>query len=151
MNKKYSFCLYCWYEITGRIIQLEEDRVNGDKLKVLRGCVDTSWAQGWLKCKCKSVVSNSLRPHRLQPTGFLRPRKSPGKNTGVGCHALLQGTFTTQGQNPGLPHCRQILQHLSHQGSSRILEWVACPFSSRSSRLRNQTRVSCIAGRFFTS
>ena len=49
---------------------------------------------------------------------------SPGKNTGVGCHALLQGIFPTQGLNPGLPHCRQILYHLSHQGSPRILEGV---------------------------
>ena len=39
-----------------------------------------------------------------------------GKNTGVGCHFLLQGTFLTQGSNPGLPHCRQVLYHLSHQG-----------------------------------
>ena len=46
--------------------------------------------------------------------------------------------------------CRQILYHLSHQGSPRILEWVAYPFSSGSSRPRNWTRVSCIAGRFFT-
>ena len=44
---------------------------------------------------------------------------SPGKNTGVGCHALLQGIFPTQGLSPGLPHCRQILYHLSHQGSRR--------------------------------
>ena len=42
---------------------------------------------------------------------------SPGKNTGVGCHALLQGIFPTQGSNPGLLHCRQILYHLSHQGN----------------------------------
>ena len=45
------------------------------------------------------------------PTGF------PSKNTRVGCHFLLQGTFLTQGSNPGLPHCRQILYHLSHMGS----------------------------------
>ena len=47
----------------------------------------------------------------------------PGKNSGVGCHALLQGIFPTQGLNPGLPHCRQILYHLSHQGNplTRIL------------------------------
>ena len=38
---------------------------------------------------------------------------SPGKNTGVGCHALLQRIFPTQGSNPGLPHCKQILYHLS--------------------------------------
>jgi len=42
---------------------------------------------------------------------------SLGKNIGVGCHALLQGIFPTQGLNPGLPHCRWILYHLSHQGS----------------------------------
>ena len=72
---------------------------------------------------------------------------SPGKNTGVGCHALLQGIFPTQGLNPGLPHCRQILYHLSHQKSPRTLKWVAYPFSSGSSRPRNQTGVSCIAGR----
>ena len=54
---------------------------------------------------------------------------SPGKNIGAGCHALLQGIFPTQGLNPGLPHCRRILNHLSHQGSPRILEWVAYSFS----------------------
>ena len=41
----------------------------------------------------------------------------PGKNTGVGCHSFLQGKFSTQGLNLGLLHCRQILYHLSHQGS----------------------------------
>ena len=41
----------------------------------------------------------------------------PGKNTGVGYHALLQGIFPTQGSNAGLLHCRQILYRLSHQGS----------------------------------
>ena len=58
---------------------------------------------------------------------------SPGKNTGVGCHALLQGIFPTRGSNPGLSHCRQILYHLSHQGSPRILEWVPYLFSRGSS------------------
>ena len=47
---------------------------------------------------------------------------SPEKNTGVGCHALLQGIFKTQGSSPGLLRCRQVLYHLSHQGSPRILE-----------------------------
>ena len=65
--------------------------------------------------------------------------------------ALLQGIFTTQGSNPGLPHCWQILYHLSHQGSPRILEWVAYPFSSGSSWPRNWIGVICIAGRVFTS
>ena len=46
---------------------------------------------------------------------------SPGKNTGVGCHALLQGIFPTQGWNLGLPYCWQILYCLSHQGSPFLL------------------------------
>ena len=45
------------------------------------------------------------------------PWDSPGKNTGVGCHSLLQGTFLTQGLNPVLLYYRRILYHLSHQGS----------------------------------
>ena len=67
-----------------------------------------------------SVVSDSSRPHRLQPTRLLRPWNFPGKGTGVSCHFLLQGIFPTQELNLGLPHCRQTLYHLSHQGSSII-------------------------------
>ena len=51
------------------------------------------------------------------PSGSSVHEDSPGKNTGVGCPALLQGIFPTQGLNPGLPHCRWIPYHLSHQGS----------------------------------
>ena len=65
--------------------------------------------------------------------------------------SLLQGIFPSQGLNPGLPHCRRILYQLSHKGSPEILEWVACPFSSGSSRPRNRTGVSSFAGRFFTN
>ena len=57
----------------------------------------------------------------------------------------------TQGLNPGLPHCRQIIYQLNHQESPRILEWVAYSFSSGCSQPRNQTRISCIAGGFFTN
>ena len=46
------------------------------------------------------------------------PWNSPGQNTGVGTLSLLQGIFPTQGLNPGLLHCRQIVYQLSHQGSS---------------------------------
>ena len=60
-----------------------------------------------------SVVSHSLKPMDYR---LLCPWNSPGKNTGVGCHSLLQGIFPTQGWNPGLLHCRRILYHLSHQG-----------------------------------
>ena len=51
------------------------------------------------------------------PTRLLHAWDFPGKGTGVGCHFLLQGIFLTQGMNTGLPHCRQTLYHLSHQGS----------------------------------
>ena len=71
--------------------------------------------------------------------------------TGVGSLSLLQGIFPTQGSNPGLLHCGQIVYQLSHQGSPRILEWVAYPLSKSTSWPRNQTGVSCIAGRFSTS
>ena len=47
-------------------------------------------------------------------TGLLCSWDSPGKDTGVDCHFLLQGIFPTQGSNPGLLHCRQTLYHLSH-------------------------------------
>ena len=93
------------------------------------------------------------------------PQGKP-KNTGVGSLSFLQGIFPIQGPNRGLLHCRWVLYLLSYEGSlnirrnsgciahgilqARILEWVAYPFSSRSSRPRNRTGVSCIAGRFFT-
>ena len=63
------------------------------------------------------IVSDSLRPHRLGPTRLLCPWNFPGNSTGVDCHFLLQGIFPTQGSNPGLLHCRQMLYRLSHQGS----------------------------------
>ena len=72
-------------------------------------------------------------------------RNSPVQNTGVGSLSLLQGIFPTQGSNP-VWHCRQILYQLSHQGSPRILEWVAYPFFRGSSQPRNWTEVSCISG-----
>ena len=68
-------------------------------------------------CVSRSVVSDSCDPHRLHPSSFLCPWDPPGKNTGGGCRLFLQGIFPTQGSNPGLLHCRQILYHLSHQGS----------------------------------
>ena len=100
------------------------------------------WKQG--ESESCSVVSNSLWPH-----GLYSPWNSPGQNTGVGSCSLLQGIFPIQGSNPGLLHCRWILYQLSHQQSSRVLEWVTYPFSSRSSWPRNWTGVSCMNGRFF--
>ena len=70
-------------------------------------------------CSVTSVVSYSLWPSGLQPVRLLCPWDSLGKNTGVGCHAFLQGIFETQGLNSGLLHLihwRQILYPWSHQG-----------------------------------
>ena len=61
-------------------------------------------------CPTLSAPMDCRPPRLLSPWGFL------GKNTRVGCHLLLQGIFPTQGSNPGLLHCRQILYRLSHQG-----------------------------------
>ena len=57
------------------------------------------------------------RPYGLESTRLLCPRDFAGKNSGVGCHFLLHWIFPTQGLNPGLLHCRQMLYPLSHQGS----------------------------------
>ena len=85
----------------------------------------------------RSVVSNSLWPHGLYKesdttewlnwSGLYNPWNSLSQNSGVGRRSLLQGIFPTQGLNPGLLHCRQILYQLSHKGSPRILEWIAFP------------------------
>ena len=64
------------------------------------------------KSESRSVVSDSLQPY-----GLYSPWNSPGQNTRVDSHSLLQGIFPAQGSNPGLPHCRRILYCLNHQGS----------------------------------
>ena len=86
-------------------------------------------------CVCMSaqLCLTLCNPMDCSPPGSSIHGVSPGQNTGVGCHALLQGIFLTQGSNPGLPHCRRVLYHLSHQGSPRILEWVAYSFTKGTS------------------
>ena len=71
-------------------------------------------------CVCMLVVQSCLTLCSLMdcsPARLLCLQNSPGKNSEVSCHALLQGIFLTQGLNLGLPHCRQFLYLLSHQGS----------------------------------
>ena len=84
-------------------------------------------------CVSCSVVSNSLWPHGLRPVRLLCPWNSPGKNTGVGCHSLLQELFLTQGSNPRLLwlwHHRWILYCWAtreatewHQGPPSLRHW----------------------------
>ena len=79
-------------------------------------------SSGWeiccfVLCLVAQLCPTLCDPMDCSPPGSFVHADSLSKNTGVGCHALLQGIFPTQGSNPGLPNCRQILYHLSHQGS----------------------------------
>ena len=95
------------------VVKQEMVRVNSDIL----GISKLKWiGMG----EFNSVVSDCLRPCGLYPPRLLCPWDSPGKNTGVGYHLLLQGIFPTQGSNPGLLYFRQTLYPLSHQGSPWI-------------------------------
>ena len=75
-------------------------------------------------------MSDSLWPH-----GLNSPWNSSGQNTGVGSLSLLQWIFPTQELNQGLLHCRQILYHLSYQGSHHIYTAAATAAKSRQSCL----------------
>ena len=68
---------------------------------LLRSTCDYS---NYSESESRLVVPDSLQPDGLWPAGSSVHGESPGKHTGVGCHALLQGIFPTQGWNPGLPH-----------------------------------------------
>ena len=93
-------------------------KCNAKYKNIMQGVIWVSWncwnklpKTSW-KSESRSVMSDTLWPHELY-----RPWNSPGQNAGVGSHSLLQEIFPTQGSNPGLLHCRQILFQLSHRGS----------------------------------
>ena len=130
------------------------------------------------RCMCACIESLQSCPTLCDPMDsslpwLLCPWDSPGKNIGVGSYSLLQGVFPTQGWNPGLPHCRQILYHLdsvksvmfilvqstgsrAHRlqqlqlpGSRAQAPWLwltrlVVPQHVGSSRIRDATLVSCI-------
>ena len=87
-----------------------------------------------LCCSTAQLCLTLCDPMDCSPPGSSVHEDSPGKSTGVGCHALLQGIFPTQGSNPGL---LRILYHLSHQGRPRILDWISYPFSRGSPQPRD--------------
>ena len=93
-------------------------------------------------CSVASVVSDSMRPHRWQPTRLLRPWDSPGKNSGVGCHFLLQ-CMKVKSQSEVVQSCPTLSDPMDCHllGSSvhgifqaRVLEWVAIAFSDLATR-----------------
>ena len=94
----------------------------------------------------RSVVSDSLLPRGLSCSW-----NSPGQNTGVGSLFPSPGDLRNPGIEPRSPTLQADSLQAEPQGSPRILEWVAYPFSSRSSWPRNWTEVSCIASRDLTN
>ena len=85
----------------------------------ITGCKEPMWSVLLFSC---SVLPDSLQPHRLQPTRLLCPWDFPGRNTRVGCHFLLQGTFPAQGLNPHL---------LCVSCVTWIGRWILCCLATR--------------------
>ena len=108
-------------------------------------CFDSSDVSGPCCCCCcwvASVVSDPVRPHRWQPTRLPRPWDSPGKNTGVGCHFLLQ-CMKVKSESEVSQSCLTLRDPMdcSLPGSSihgifqaRVLEWGAIAFSAKPRR-----------------
>ena len=96
----------------------------------------------WLYMLCAVLSGFSCVTPWTLPTRLLCPWDFPGKNTGVDCHAILQGIFPTQGSKPGLLHCRQILYHLSHQGSPRF--HILMPFTYCFQYLKYYISLVCL-------
>ena len=92
-------------------------------------CVSFKRSLCCVPCWVAQLCLTLWDPKDCSASGSSVREDSPGKTTMVGCHDLLQGTFPTQGSNPGLPCFRWILYRLSQQGNPRILEWVAYSFS----------------------
>ena len=118
-------CNYGAHTATGR------DRMKGQN----------RWLNSQFHCCCQvaSVVSDSVRPHRRQPTRLPRPWDSPGKNTGVGCLFLLQ-CVKVESESEVAQSCPTLNDPMdcSLPGSSahgifqaRVLEWVAIAFSGQ--------------------
>ena len=96
-------------------------------------------------------MSCPLRPRGLQPARLLYPWNFPGRDTGAGCHFLLQGNFPTQGLNPGFLHCRQALYPLSHQGTGKANAKVCVSLYSKewTSNTLSQVIKSSILNYYF--
>ena len=117
-NLRFTFSVICR---NARVLScMEKGRASNSVMRLgLVGPPQTLWGLGgpWdpedriclCVCVSRSVMSDSLPPE--EPARLLCPWNSLGKNTRVGFHSLLQGIFPTQGLNPGLLHCRQILYH----------------------------------------
>ena len=90
-------------------------------------------------------MSNSLRPQELYSLPGSSPWNSPGKNTELGIHSLFQGIFLAQGLNSGLPHCRQILYLLSHQGSHLVRPLNARPCALKAPAVQKENVITAFS------
>ena len=114
--------------------------------------------QYYIDCAVLCLVAQSCLtlcdPMDCSPQGSFVHGDSPGKNTEVDCHALLQGIFPTQRSNPGFSSCRWILYHLSHENigvGDYPMDTFAILCSRGASPPRNRTEIFKTAGRFLTS
>ena len=125
------------YSLEGLILKLKlqycghlMQRADWVEKTMLLGKIETWRRRGWQRMRWLDCITDLINMCLVvqscltlcDPVDCSLPASSihgdsPGKNTRVDCHALLQGIFPTQGSNPGLPHCRWSLYHLNHQGS----------------------------------
>ena len=113
-----SMCRIPWTEEPGRLQAIGSQRVRQDWATftfIYIYISSPSWASFPMPILPQSLKSES--ESRFVTPWLYGPWNSPGQNTGVRSHSLLQGIFPTQGSNPGLLHCRWILYCLSYQGS----------------------------------
>ena len=110
-------------KVTGLVVNSAQHRGKVAIRLTLGSCLELLVDYGCCAVLSLSVMSDSCDPMDFNPPGSSVLGDSPGKNTGVDCHAFLQGFFPNQELNPGLPYCRWILYHLSHQRSPSILDW----------------------------
>ena len=129
-NAGYFFFVYIRFQINHNFTVMQValtsfyDRWLRNTLAWKTHCSSWRSAEREVYIKCVVVLSHVwlfATPMDCSSPGSSVHRDSPGRNTGVGCHALLQGIFPTQESNPGLLHCRQILYQLSHQGSPYMI------------------------------
>ena len=99
-----------------KVISLQIIKINGKKIFLRKKKKLREKKKETKRMDCESE-SCSVMSNSLQPQGLHNPWNSPGQNTGASSISLLQGIFPTQGLNPGLPHCGQMLYQLSHKGS----------------------------------
>ena len=126
-RSKHILILSCIYQNISWVIQLIKDLWNSGQFKKFNYLTKFC---GFSSVQSLSRVRLFANPWTVahQAPLFSVHRDSPGKNTGVGCHALLQGIFPTQGSNPGLLHCRWFFPSWATREAQELF-WVYTPLN----------------------